>query len=144
MEMYSYVLEDYPGLLPSMGENPTFLFEYGRSLNMEGRYAESLEIMARATRLSNDPMNYNVTGNNHKALGEWDKAAEAYLKAYYIVPDRMYPLYLLGKMYSETGNRERAEYYARRVVEMTPKVASPATDDMQREMKEVLEKYVGL
>jgi O-antigen ligase len=36
MEMYSYVLEDYPGLMPLMGENPAFMFEYGRSLNWRG------------------------------------------------------------------------------------------------------------
>jgi tetratricopeptide (TPR) repeat protein len=138
MEMYSYVLEDYPELMPLMGENPTFMFEYGRSLNMEGRFSESLEVMLRAARLSNDPMNWNVIGNNYKALGDYDRAAEAYLKAYNIIPSRMYPLYLLGKMYSEIGDRERAAHYARRVVGMTPKVSSPATDDMQREMKEVL------
>jgi tetratricopeptide (TPR) repeat protein len=94
--------------------------------------------MLRAARLSNDPMNWNVIGNNHKALGDYDRAAEAYLKAYNIIPSRMYPLYLLGKMYSEIGDRERAAHYARRVVGMTPKVSSPATADMQREMKEVL------
>ncbi len=138
MEMYSYVLEDYPAMMPIMGDNATFLFEYGRSLHMEGRYAESLEIMNRATRLSNDPMNWNVIGNNYKALGEYDLAAEAYLKAYYTVPNRMYPLYLLGKMYSEIGDREQAAHYARQVVEMIPKVPSPATADMQREMQEVL------
>ncbi len=139
MEIYSAVVEDYPELLPLMGENPIFLFEYGRSLNQEGRYQESLEIMTRATRLSNDPMNYNVIGNNYKALGEYEKAAEAYLKAHHIVPNRMYPLYLLGQMYSEIGDRERAAHYARRVVEMAPKVPSPATNDMQREMKDLLE-----
>ncbi len=139
MEMYSYVVEDYPAMLPVMGDNATFLFEYGRSLNMEGRYAESLKIMNRAVMLSNDPMNWNVIGNNYKALGDYDRAAEAYLKAYHIVPSRMYPLYLLGQMYSEIGNREQAEHYARRVVAMTPKIPSPATNDMQREMRELLE-----
>jgi hypothetical protein len=33
----------------------------------------------------------------------------------------------------------RAAHYARRVVEMTPKVSSPATDDMQREIRELIE-----
>jgi hypothetical protein len=59
-----------------------------------------------------------------------------------IIPSRMYPLYLLGKMYSAIGDRERAAFYARRVVGMTPKVSSPATDDMQREMRELIENGV--
>jgi O-antigen ligase len=139
MEMYSYVLDDYPAMLPLMGDHPAFLFEYGRSLNMEGRYAESLEIMNRAARLSNDPMNWNVIGNNHRALGQYDKAAESYLRAYNMVPSRMYPLYMLGQMYSAIGDRERAVHYARRVVGMTPKISSPATNDMQREMRELIE-----
>lgn len=138
MEFYSYVVEDYPELFEQMKDNPTFLFEYGRALHLEKRYSESIGIMTLATRLSNDPMNYNVLANNYKALGEYDKAAGAYLDAWYMVPNRMYPLYLLGKMYAEIGDGENAARYARRVVEMTPKVESPATRDMQSEMKEIL------
>lgn len=139
MDLYSYVTEDYPKLFPLMKENPTFMFEYGRSLYMEGRHEESLDVMIPAARLSCDPMFYNVIGNNYKALGEYDKAAEAYLKSYYIIPHRMYPLYLLGKMYAEIGDDENSAYYARRVADMTPKVESPAARDMQREMKKLLE-----
>lgn len=143
MEMYSSVVEDYTSLLPLVSDNPTFLFEYGRSLNQVGKYSESLDILDRATRLSNDPMNYNVIGNNYKALGQYDRAADAYLKAYNIVPSRMYPLYLLAKMYSEQGDQKNAVLYVRRVVDMTPKIQSPATDDMQQKMRELLEHSVN-
>lgn len=139
MEFYSYVLDDYPDLFPLMKEIPEFLFEYGRSLNMEGRYPESLDVLALAAKSSNDPMYHNVIGNNYKALGKYDEAADAYLKAYYIIPHRIYPLYLLGKMYAEIGDEEKARHYALRVVEMVPKVESPATRDMQQEMKGILE-----
>ena len=46
-------------------------------------------------------------------------------------------------MYSEIGDVEKAVHYARRVVAMTPKIPSPATNDMQREMRELLEKEAG-
>lgn len=136
--IYSYVLEDYPELLPLMNDNPRFLFEYGRSLNLEGHHTESIDILTRAARLSSDPMIHNVIGNNHKALGEYEQAAEAYTRAHHVMPGRMYPLYLLAKMYSETGDTTQARHYARLVVDMTPKIASPATREMQREMKELL------
>lgn len=138
MGLYEYILEDYPALFPSMKDHSSFIFEYGRALNMEGRYTESLDILSLSAKSSNDPMFYNIMGNNYKAIGEYDTVAEAYLNAYYIIPNRMYPLYLLAKMYSETGDRESAAYYARKVVDMIPKVQSSATDDMQREMKDVL------
>jgi tetratricopeptide (TPR) repeat protein len=139
MKFYSYVVDDYPELLSLMKENPEFMFEYGRSLYMEGFYRESIDVLVPATRLSCDPMYYNVIGNSYKALGEYDMAAEAYLKAHHIIPHRMYPLYLLGRMYSEIKNAEKAVYYARLVVDMIPKIESPATRDMQQEMKELLE-----
>lgn len=139
MEYYSYVLEDYPELFPLMKENPAFLFEYGRSLHMEREYQESLNILYLATSQSADPMIYNVIGNNHKMLNEYDLAAKAYSKAHYMVPHRVYPFYLQAKMYAEIGDAENAVYYSRRVLDMTPKIESPATREMRQEMEELLQ-----
>jgi O-antigen ligase len=138
MEFYSYVVEDYPALLPSMRENPTFLFEYGRSLHLEGRHRESVEILQLATRQSADPMQYNVLGNAYKALGEYGRAAEAYLKAQDMVPHRIYPTYLLAKLYAELGDHSSAALYARRVLAIPLKVESPATRDIRQEMEDLL------
>jgi tetratricopeptide (TPR) repeat protein len=138
MEFYSYVLEDYPALFPSMKENPAFLFEYGRSLHLEGRHRESAEILRLATRQSADPMQYNVLGNAYKALGQYNRAAESYLKAQDMVPHRLYPSYLLAKMYAELGDHVSAARYACRVLAIPLKVESPATRDIRQEMEEIL------
>jgi hypothetical protein len=47
-----------------MGENPTFMFEYGRSQNMEGRYAESFDIMLSAARWCLLAMRHRRSGIN--------------------------------------------------------------------------------
>jgi O-antigen ligase len=138
MELYGDVVEEYSKLAPLLEDNAVFLFEYGRSLYLEGRLNESLAVLEPATKLSCDPMYYNVIGNCYKVMGEYDRAGQAYLKAYHIVPHKMYPLYLLAKMYGETGDYGKAIDYAERVVGMTPKIPSPATHDMQKEMKELI------
>lgn len=143
MEFYDYVLEDYPALLPLMKENQAFLFEYGRSLHLEGQHRESVEILRLAVRQSADPMQYNVLGNAYKALGRYGKAAECYLKAQDMVPHRIYPNYLLAKLYDELGDRRAAALYARRLLATPLKVESPATRDLRREMEALLRNGPG-
>lgn len=140
MEFYNYIVEDSPGLYPLLKDNPAFIFAYGRSLNMEEKYRESIGILMLGARQSADPMFYNVMGNSYKALEEYDNAAQSYLKAYYMIPNRLYPLYLLAKLYTEAGDTAQAKVYALQVTDMAPKVESSATREMVQEMEELLQK----
>ncbi len=138
MEHYQQAEEGYKELYPAMRGSYKYLFEYGHALNKLGRYRESNRLLEQGVRLSSDPMFHNIMGNNYKALGQPDRAEACYLRAHRIVPGRMYPLYLLAKLYAETGQRDKGLEMARRVLETAPKVPSPATRDMQDEMEALL------
>lgn len=136
-ELY-HLVEKSPELLPLLNDNQNFLFEYGQSLNMQRDYHESLRILNIVSRLNCDPMIYITIGKNLQALGLYDEAVASYLKAYYIIPHRLYPVYLLAKLYSEIGDSKTARHYALQTIKMTPKIKSSATRSIQREMTKML------
>ena len=83
----------------------------------------------------------NIIGNNYKALGDNYEASHNYNMAYKTVPSRIYPLYLLVKLYDEIGDKEQVIFYANKINEQKDKIKSPATVEMRGEVKKILEKY---
>ncbi len=140
MEDYDTVIEDSEPLVTTLHSNDRFMFEYGHSLNKTGHYKRSNKILLQGTNISSDPMFWNVIGNNYLALGEYDKGVEAYLRAYYQCPNRLYPIYLLAKLYDITGNNEKVEYYGGILLNKEPKIPSKAVDDMKCEVQQILER----
>lgn len=53
------------------------------------------------------------------------------MKAFAIMPNRIYPLYRLMLLHQETGNMNKAKDMAKRIISMTPKIESPATKEMK-------------
>ena len=104
MEYYEYVVEDAESLLPLLSNDRHFLFAYGQSLNKIGQYEKSDSILKLGIEISSDPMFWNVMGNNSLALGRYREAEERYKRAFYMVPNRLYPLYLLAKLFEEEGD----------------------------------------
>lgn len=112
-------------------------FELARALHSQGRYRESNAVLSRLTRLSADPMILNITGNNHKALGMTDSAAHYYRRAADRCPNRLYPHYLLMRLWADTGDSTAMRAEARVLLAMPEKVSSPATVQMKKEALEL-------
>ena len=74
-------------------------------------------------------------GNNSKARGDVVAAERYYQKAYRRLPNRLYPLYLLAKLYFETGQDDKAREMADRVLSFDPKVPSTAVREMKGEIR---------
>jgi O-antigen ligase len=115
-----------------------FLFEYGHSLNKVGEHERSNGILRQGAKLSNDPMFHNVMGNNYLALNEYERAEKSYETAYHTVPGRIYPLYLLAKLYIEKGDHVKALDMCRKVIAFRPKVHSSAVSEIKAEIKELM------
>ncbi|MDE5610838.1 MAG: hypothetical protein K2I90_02325, partial [Odoribacter sp.] len=135
---YQGIVEEYGGLYPVLKNDFKFLFEYGHSLHKVGRYQESNVILKQGTRHSADPMFWNIMGNNYLALKEYERGKEAYLRAYYACPNRIYPLYLLTKLEAERGDTTMMNYYGRILLGKRPKVSSLAVDEMKFEIRKML------
>lgn len=131
--------KDFQELISYLNKNYKFMFSYGKALAAQNKFDESSGVLIKGASRSSDPMFYNLIGNNYLALGETEKAEEYYWKAYYTLPNRLYPLYLLTKLYHETGQDEKAKEMAMRLLEKEPKVMSTAV----REMKDYARKIMS-
>ena len=135
--LYRDVVKNYEEPYPLLNDQIKFLFEYAQSLSKTEQYEESNQVLEKAIRISCDPMLYNVMGNNYKGMGEYGKAENMYLCASHIVPNRHYPLYLLMKLYEETGQIDKAKAMADALLEKPIKVPSTAIREMQEEAKKI-------
>lgn len=135
---YECVVKGYAKLYPVLKNDFKFLFEYGHALHKTGRYEESNVMLMRGTRHSADPMYWNVMGNNYLALKEYKRGEEAYLRAFYTCPNRIYPLYLLTKLEGERGDTNMMNYYGHILLEKRCKVPSLAVDEMKFEIRRML------
>ena len=131
--------KDFQELISYLNKNYKFMFSYGKALAAQNKFDESSGVLIKGASSSSDPMFYNLIGNNYLALGETEKAEKYYWKAYYTLPNRLYPLYLLTKLYHETGQDEKAKEMAMRLLEKEPKVMSTAV----REMKDYARKIMS-
>jgi len=136
--MYERVVKDYGPIAERMKDQPAFLFEHGRSLFLLHRYEESIAALQQGRAASADPMFSVLIGRCQQAMGDHKNAERSYRFAAHQVPNRLYPLYLLAKLYDGTGEREKARAMAAEVVRKEPKVHSPAVDEMKAEMEKIL------
>ena len=137
MENYAEALEAYALLYESLVWNPRYLFEYGHALHKEGRYEESSGVMKEAMKHSSDAMILNILGKNCQALGQYEEAEEWYIRSTHRLPNRLYPYYLLAKLYAEPKffHLEKCRETIEKVLQWNPKVPSEAIEEMKRELE---------
>lgn len=114
--LYDEAVREYGSLYADMSNDYLFLYDYGYALHKQGQYARSNEILEKGSRLSSDPMFYNIMGKNFEALGQCEKAEECYMHAHYMVPSRLYPLVLLMEMHIRNDERDKAVYFGRKAL----------------------------
>lgn len=121
-------------------------FHIAHSLHRQGRHQKSNEMLLHLKRHSADPMILNIIGKNFQSLGMTDSAIYYMEKSTFRCPNRMYPHYLLMKLYCDSNsyNMEARLHEARIILSMTPKVESEATRDMKREAALNLKIYKNL
>lgn len=141
-EYYEYVDEYCDTIVPFFKHDERFLFEYGQSLNKTGNYTKSDSILMMGASISCDPMFWNVMGNNSLALGKYREAEGRYKHAFYMVPNRMYPLYLLAKLYHAEGDTAKFLDMADKVDSFIPKVESQNTKRLRDEINEIKTGYI--
>ena len=136
---YQSAKEEYEKLYPELKNQGAFLFEYGYSLHKLKEYDASTRILEEAMRHSNDPMILNIIGKNYQSAGLYEKAEEYLLRSTHRLPGRIYPYYLLAKLYAEPAYRypEKLRRVAEIVLTKEPKVQSTAIREMREEIKKM-------
>ncbi|MDR2424305.1 MAG: O-antigen ligase family protein [Prevotellaceae bacterium] len=136
--LYKEISAGYETHYSRLAGEVVFLFEYAQILNKTGEYAKSNEVISRAIKRSCDPMFYNLAGKNCQALQDYTTAERNFRHAANLIPNRLYPFYLLAKLYSEAGMHDKAREMAKIVLTKEPKVNSPAVNEMRNEMRKLV------
>ena len=139
---FNAAAEEYGKLYDKMSWNKDFCFEYGRALYKAGSYDKAEEVLLKAMAVSGDPMILNMLGRNAQENGEYKKAEKYLLRSTHRLPERIYPHYLLVKLYAEPEFFDRIKFVseAEHVLNAKPKVNSAAIRNMRREVKGILER----
>ena len=132
-------VDDFRKNYDRLKDCPEYLFTYGKALRELERYNDSNAALRQGTRVSCDPMFHVIMGNNYLDLGATREAETAYRKAFSLLPNRVYPLYRLMKLYEATGKDEKARDMARRITALRAKVDSPAVRKMKEEAEDLLQ-----
>lgn len=137
---YEAAADGYEKLVPLMGHKPELLFETAQCLSKTEQFAEANRLLERAMKLSGDPMIHYMAAKNEQALGNYQKAENLLLHAIEILPERIYPYYLLTKLYSEPTFFQKDKFLsaADAVLKKEPKVESTAIREMRTEVKNML------
>lgn len=123
---------------PFLKTNGEFLMHYGKALSLIEEPKKSNEILHQAENYLNNSIIQTSLGDNYRDLKDYKNAEKHYKKASNMIPNRLYPHYLLAKMYQESNNIEKAKQQAKILLEMPIKVPSMAAFEMQEEMKRLL------
>jgi O-antigen polymerase len=132
---YSFASIEYAQTALAFKYNGNFAAMYSKSLQMAGENEKSIIMLIHAKNLIINDVIYTTLGDAYKETGQYSKAENAYLLAHYTIPHKMYPLYLLAKLYSEQEKDELAAQYAQKVLQMDVKVESEAVKEIKEDLK---------
>ncbi len=137
---YQSAKEEYETLYPELKNRGAFLFEYGYCLHKLKQYDSSIVVLEEAMKHSCDPMLLNIIGKNYQAVGKYEKAEESLIRSTHRLPGRIYPYYLLAKLYAEPEYQqpEKLKRMVEVVLTKEPKVQSTAVKEMRVEVKKLL------
>ena len=138
---YDACLNDYRKAYSLLRKDGDFLVNYGKALSMAGKHEKAIEILNEAQDYLSNTIVYTALGDSYKALGQYKKAEQAYLHAWYMIPSRFYPKYLLAKLYNETGQQAEAVAIAKELLNKEVKIESTAIEEIKEEMREIISQY---
>ena len=123
-------------------KNARRMFEQAHALHKAGQWQESIELLEETMKVSSDAMILNIIGKNCQALEEYEEAESWFIRSTHRLPNRIYPYYLLAKLYAEHPKyfpREKLEWAVRMVLEKEAKVESTAIKQMREEVKDIMQ-----
>ena len=115
-----------------------FLNDYGKALSLSKRYEKSNEIMHDAIGKKMTSYSMITLGHNHKMLGRLQEAENCYWRAYWMAPKKEYPLYLLVKLYEESGKTEQAKKLGRKMLNRPAPIKTKASEQIRNEVMNII------
>lgn len=114
-------------------------FNHAQRAMRIGRYEASNQMIMELLPKTSDPMPLNIMGRNYQSMGLRDSAEYCFFRASARVPNRLYPHYLLMKLYAETPSDSiKMKRQADIVLTKQPKTHSTAIEEMRQEARKLL------
>ena len=98
----------YAEIYAELNHETRYVFDYANMLKDDEQYAESNRILQQGMKISCDPVFYNLSGLNYQQMKDFAAADSCFRKAADMLPNRLYPYYLLAKLYLEMGQYDQA------------------------------------
>lgn len=101
-------------------------------------YDEAIKILKEAERYNCNPMILNIIGKNYQKQANYTKAEEYFIRAIHRLPERIYPYYLLAKLYVEPDYYYPVKHDKMKKIVLTkkPKIYSIAIQEMRNDLIE--------
>jgi tetratricopeptide (TPR) repeat protein len=142
--MYEESIKYYKESYAQFSRNGEFLQHYGKAFSMAESHENAIIILKQAGNHYNTTITFTTLGDSHQMTGNNTNSEKSYMHAYYMVPNRFYPKYLLAKLYDNIGETDKAVETAKDLLEKELKVNSSAVDEIKTEMRELLDKYLTM
>lgn len=137
---YEPSVKEYESIYTALKYNNGFLQQYGKACAMGKDYTKAKIQLNEAGKYGSDYMLYANLGDVYKELKQYLQAEVAYLHSAYMAPHKLYPHYLMAKLYMQSGDTIKAKAKAKEVLAMNAKVKNMAEDEIKLEMKKILKK----
>ena len=124
---------------PAFKDEGEFLFNYGSYYMRSGRHKEAIPLLERAKAAFADPNLYVLLGMGYQKTEEFQKAEEHFKHASFMRPHKMYPRYLLAKLYRQSGETDKAVETAAGILGMEEKIETAAAGEIREEMRALIE-----
>lgn len=136
-DVFSY----YKALMPVLGSEPYFLYNYAVALQASRLYTESLEVALRCRNYWADYDLELIIGDNYQYLGKPVEAETCYKNASSMCPSRFLPPYKLFFLYKKKHDSKHMKATADAIEVKSVKIESSIIQTMKRIVKREMNAY---
>lgn len=140
-EDYNESIKHFSVAYPTLCAEGEFLVQYGKALSIDQKDSAAVLVLEDAKAYANNIILYTALGDSYSRIDQYKKAEEAYWTAYYMVPNRFYPLYLLVQMYEANHATKKALSTSRMIFDKEVKIESPAIKEIKAYASETIKRY---
>ena len=115
-----------------------FHFYLGSAYFLSAEYQKAIEELSVSCTQCSNPSSFILLGNAYRENGDTAKAIDAYTTAVYIQPSKLYPKYLLAKLYEAAGDYGSTGEWASKILATDEKVPTTAAKEIKEEMRLLL------
>ena len=137
---YTNANSEYRKCLPKLSYEGLIWQQYGKSLQMSDQNQKAIDMLENAKLLSSDQVLYTTMGESYRKTKQYKKAESYFQFSLYMQPNKLYPQYLLAKLYVETGEKQKAIARANKILNSDAKIESIAVEEIKLEMKKLIMK----